>query len=378
VSRRAVFVDRDGVLVRTYVEGGTPRPPRHVDEFEILPDVPEALARLRAAGLELVVVTNQPDVARGLTERALVETFHDHLRRELGLAHVYTCYHDDPDACDCRKPKPGLLLQAAADLGLELAGSFLVGDRGSDVEAGRRAGCTTILIRRPYSGTVRADVEAASLLAAAERIVHMASSRSRMEFTTRYLAEVGEIAARIDRTAIEAVVTILADVRAGGGRLFILGVGGGAGNASHAVNDFRKICGFEAYTPVDNVSELTARINDDGWDTSFANWLKGSRIGRKDAVCVFSVGGGDAERGVSVNLVRALEYAKRAGARVCGVVGRMGGYTAKVADAYVVIPTVNPATVTAHTEAFQAVIWHLLISHPRLQAAPMKWESLDR
>jgi D-sedoheptulose 7-phosphate isomerase len=199
-----------------------------------------------------------------------------------------------------------------------------------------------------------------------------------MKFIERHLAEVGEIAARIDRTAVEALVAILADVRAAGGRLFILGVGGSAGNASHAVNDFRKICGFEAYTPVDNVSELTARINDDGWDTSFANWLKGSRVGPKDAVCVFSVGGGDTQRGVSVNLVRALEYAKAVGARVCGVVGRNGGYTAMIADACVVIPTVNPATVTAHTEAFQAVIWHLLVSHPRLQVAPMKWESLDR
>jgi D-sedoheptulose 7-phosphate isomerase len=155
-------------------------------------------------------------------------------------------------------------------------------------------------------------------------------------------------------------------------------VGGSAGNASHAVNDFRKITGFEAYAPTDNVSELTARINDDGWDTAFAAWLKGSRLSPRDAVLVFSVGGGDAERGVSANLVRALEHAKAVGARVGGIVGRDGGFTAKVADACVIVPTVSPDLVTAHAEAFQAVIWHCLVSHPRLKANPMKWESMGR
>jgi D-sedoheptulose 7-phosphate isomerase len=199
-----------------------------------------------------------------------------------------------------------------------------------------------------------------------------------MEFVERYFAEVRQIAERIDRQAVGRLVDVLVDVRAGGGRLFVLGVGGSAANASHAVNDFRKIAGLEAYTPVDNVAELTARINDDGWESSFANWLRGSRLGDRDAVLVFSVGGGDAERNVSTNLVRAVEYAKRVGARVCGIVGRDGGFTAKAADACVIIPTVNSETITPHTEAFQGVVWHLLVSHPRLQAAPMKWESIDR
>jgi D-sedoheptulose 7-phosphate isomerase len=199
-----------------------------------------------------------------------------------------------------------------------------------------------------------------------------------VDFVARYLDEVQEVARRIDRAAVGRLVDLLVDLRAGGGRLFILGVGGSAGNASHAVNDFRKIVGIEAYAPTDNVSELTARINDDGWDTSFANWLKGSRLGPRDAVLVFSVGGGDAERNVSTNLVRAMEHAKAVGARVAGIVGRNGGFTAKVADACVIIPTVSPETVTPHTEAFQAVMWHLLVSHPRLQAAPAKWESLGR
>ena len=197
-----------------------------------------------------------------------------------------------------------------------------------------------------------------------------------MEFVRQYLDEVKRIAETLDLEGIERLVTLMADLRARGGRLFCLGVGGGAGHASHAVNDFRKIVGIEAYTPTDNASELTARINDDGWETSYADWLKASRLGPLDAVLVFSVGGGDVERRVSTNLVRALELTKLVGARICGIVGRDGGFTRQVADVCVVVPTVNPATVTAHTEAFQAVVWHLLVSHPRLQTASTKWESL--
>lgn len=199
-----------------------------------------------------------------------------------------------------------------------------------------------------------------------------------MDFVTRYLEQVGQVAARLDRVAISRLVDLLAEVRQSAGRLFILGVGGSAGNASHAVNDFRKIVGLEAYAPTDNVSELTARINDEGWDTAYANWLKVSRLVARDGVLVFSVGGGDEERNVSVNLVRAIAYAKEVGARVGGIVGRDGGFTAKMADACVIVPTVDPEMVTPHCEAFQAVIWHLLVSHPRLRVAPGKWESLGR
>jgi len=196
-------------------------------------------------------------------------------------------------------------------------------------------------------------------------------------YTQDYLAEVNRITARLDVNAIERMVELLAGVRTRGGRLFILGVGGGAGHASHAVNDFRKIAGIEAYTPTDNVSELTARINDDGWDSSFANWLRVSRLSNNDLILVFSVGGGDLERNISPNLVRALEYGRQMGVDVCGIVGRDGGYTAKVADACVIIPIENPETVTPHTEAFQAVVWHLLVSHPALQQSAMKWESVQ-
>lgn len=169
---------------------------------------------------------------------------------------------------------------------------------------------------------------------------------------------------------------MLRDLRNDGGRLFFLGVGGGAGNASHAVNDFRKITGIEAYTPTDNVSELTARVNDHGWETAYETWLQTSRLCSRDMVFVFSVGGGDAERNISTNLVHALQYAQDVGAKICGVVGRDGGFTAQVADACVVIAVVNQATITPHTEAFQAIIWHLLVSHPDLQVSEMKWESV--
>jgi D-sedoheptulose 7-phosphate isomerase len=197
-----------------------------------------------------------------------------------------------------------------------------------------------------------------------------------MTFTETFLDESVQLIQRLDRAAIEAVASGLAAVRAGGGRLFILGVGGSAGHAGHAVNDFRKICGFEAYAPTDNVSELTARINDEGWDTCFAEWLRGSRLRTGDGVLVFSVGGGNRDKNVSVNLVRSLELAREVGARVFGIVGRDGGFTAQVADACVVIPTVAAERITPHTEGFCAVIWHLLVSHPALARSATKWESV--
>jgi D-sedoheptulose 7-phosphate isomerase len=196
-----------------------------------------------------------------------------------------------------------------------------------------------------------------------------------MDYIAQYFAEMQEILRRLDAGKVAGVLALLRAVQQRQGRIFFLGVGGGAGHASHAVNDFRKIAGIECYAPTDNVSELTARINDDGWETSYRNWLAGSRLGAKDMVFVFSVGGGDAVRNISTNLVRALQYARQVGAAICGVVGRDGGYTAEVADACVVVPVVNPESITPHTESFQAVVWHLLVSHPALRTAEMKWES---
>ncbi|HVT45451.1 MAG TPA: SIS domain-containing protein [Thermoanaerobaculia bacterium] len=196
-----------------------------------------------------------------------------------------------------------------------------------------------------------------------------------MSYSTQHLREAVEVIERLDVASIEQLAELLAAVRESAGRLFVLGVGGSAGNASHAVNDFRKIVGIEAYAPTDNVSELTARTNDEGWASVFVEWLKVSRLSPRDMVLVFSVGGGNLEKNISPNLVSALEHAKAVGARIGGVVGRDGGYTAKVADACVIVPTVNPATITPHAEAFQAVVWHLLVSHPLLKLAETKWES---
>ena len=197
-----------------------------------------------------------------------------------------------------------------------------------------------------------------------------------MSYSAQHLKETAEIVSKLNPEDCEKCVRELRAVRERGGRLFILGVGGSGGHASHAVNDFRKICGFEAYAPTDNVSELTARVNDEGWDTSFSEWLKVSRLSKRDAVLVFSVGGGNLEKNVSPNLVLALQLAKEGGARVIGIVGKDGGYTAKVADACVIVPVVNPNNITPHSEAFQGVIWHLFVSHPDLKVRQTKWESV--
>jgi D-sedoheptulose 7-phosphate isomerase len=194
-------------------------------------------------------------------------------------------------------------------------------------------------------------------------------------YTAQYLKEVALIAEAIDASQVDKMVEILAEIRQKEGRIFFLGVGGGAGNACHAVNDFRKIAGIESYAPTDNVSELTARVNDDGWDTTFSKWLEVSRVRKNDLLFVFSVGGGNLEKNISANIVKALQLGKTNGAKVIGIVGRDGGYTKQVADACVVIPTMSPETVTPHTEAFQAVVWHMIVSHPGLKKNEMKWES---
>lgn len=197
-----------------------------------------------------------------------------------------------------------------------------------------------------------------------------------MTFTEQFLNECVAVTQGLDRSRIDRLVSLIAGTRAAGGRLFILGVGGSAANASHAVNDFRKIAGIETYAPTDNVSELTARTNDEGWPTIFESWLRTSRLKPADMILVFSVGGGNLERNVSPNLVTALRYAKSVGSKIGGIVGRDGGYTAQVADACVVVPTVNPDHVTPHAEAFQAVVWHLLVTHPEIKQAQTKWEGV--
>jgi D-sedoheptulose 7-phosphate isomerase len=199
-----------------------------------------------------------------------------------------------------------------------------------------------------------------------------------MNYSRQHLQEVAAILHSLDVSAVDRLVSVLAEIKAGQGRVFFLGVGGSAANCSHAVNDFRKLAGIECYAPTDNVAELTARINDEGWESTFAEWLKTSRLGPLDAVFVLSVGGGSIEKNLSLNLIAAVRHAKAVGSKVLGILGRDGGYTATVADAVVIVPTVNPENVTPHSEAFQSVIWHLLVSHPRLKMCAAKWESVTR
>jgi len=202
------------------------------------------------------------------------------------------------------------------------------------------------------------------------------SPLKKVTYIQAYLQEVQNIAEKIDHKAIEKMIDIMSEIRKNKGRLFFIGVGGGAGNATHAVNDFRKICGIESYSPLDNVSELTARINDNGWESAFTEWLKVSNLNKNDGVFIFSVGGGNIEKNISTNLVEALQYAKLVGAKILGVIGRDGGFTKKVADACIIVPVVNNNTITPHTEEFQSVIWHMIISHPKMRISEMKWESV--
>jgi D-sedoheptulose 7-phosphate isomerase len=413
MSPHAVFLDRDGVI-NAYAynpEFGTVDSPANPNEFILLPGAAEAIAKLNEAGLLAIIVSNQPGIARGHFTPKLLEAMTEKMKLLVAQAGgkldaVYYCLHHPEGTvhgyrlvCECRKPNCGLFHQAAREWGIDLRGSYTVGDGAVDVLAGRQAGTRTVFIG-PRKGYIYSELErqhawphwmagnlaeAVELIEAAENghrerlsrnLPHSEGASEERGYTAAYLQEAIEILRQIDHGAIEQMATLLVELRERGGRLFFLGVGGGAGHASHAVNDFRKIAEIEAYTPTDNVSELTARVNDEGWETSYANWLRGSRLNASDMVFVFSVGGGDMNQKISANLVRALEYAKQVGATISGVVGRDGGFTARVADGCVLIPVVNQSTVTPHTESFQALVWHLLVSHPALRKSEMKWESV--
>ncbi len=369
----AVFLDRDGVLNEVVARGSVVASPRRLDELRICPDAPEAVARLRRAGLRVFVVSNQPDVARGLLRPAELDELTAAIRAEVVVDDWRYCVHTDAHGCECRKPRPGLLLALARDWGVDLTSSYLVGDSARDMEAGIAAGCRTILLRRDYNTGAMGGDEVRTLGEAADLVLE----RSGPSHARVYLDEAARVLEGLDAAALESMAAALARLRERGGRLFFLGVGGGAAHASHAVGDFRKIAGMEAYAPTDNVAELSARVNDDGWEGAFAAYLRGSRLGPADGVFVFSVGGGDEAQWISPNLVRALAHAREVGATIFGVVGRDGGYTARVADHCVVVPTVNPGRVTAHTESMQSLVAHLLVSHPQLQRQAMKWESVS-
>jgi D-sedoheptulose 7-phosphate isomerase len=373
-AARAVFFDRDGVLNEVVMRDGEPGSPRSLAELRIVAGAPAALERLRAAGYRLFVITNQPDIARGHVQPEEAEAITSRVSATLGMDDALVCPHDDADGCACRKPRPGMIQQLAERWTVDPRCSYMVGDRGRDVDAGLAAGCRTVLLRRKYNSSVEADLMVDTLEAAAAAILAEGNG-TRPTHSAEYLGQASDILRRLDASAIEAMAEALYELRANGGRLFFLGVGGSAANASHATNDFRKIAAFEAYCPTDNVAELTARVNDDGWDTVFVRYLEGSRLSANDALFVLSVGGGDERRNISANLVHALHLAKRVGAQVFGIVGREGGQTARDANHCVVIPSVSADSVTPHTETFQALIWHLLVSHPLLQRRAMKWES---
>jgi len=414
MARAGVLIDRDGVIntMVLHPEHGTVDSPATPEELELLPGSGRAVARLNALDLPVAVVSNQPGLAKGRFSEVLLGAVTTEMHRLLGEqgAHVdgvYLCQHH-PSAllaawrveCDCRKPLPGLLRQAAAGLDLDLAASYVIGDGVTDIAAGAAVGATTVLVgpRKLYvdhaldAYGVWPDHFVADLAGAVSLIEDREHPRAMVaptQYTTssqdaaspaedyvdRYLRETHAVTDGLDRGQIEATVDLLVRLKETGGRLFFVGVGGGAGHASHAVNDFRKIAGIESYTPSDNVSELTARINDDAWESAYARWLEGSRLCEKDLLFVLSVGGGDRERGISANLVAAMDLAKERGASVCGVVGRDGGHCAEVADACIVIPVISADTITPHTEGFQAVVWHLLVTHPRVLQHEMKWES---
>jgi D-sedoheptulose 7-phosphate isomerase len=390
--RPLILLDRDGVLNALVVdaEQGTVDSPLHPSQVVVQPGAPEALAVLTGAGFVVRVVSNQPAAAKGKTTRENLEAVH---RRVLELAESrggriagsHICWHRQEDACACRKPRTGLLEDALRAHGESRpAIGWMAGDGLTDVEAGAKLGLSTALL-------APRKAEVAALLVE-RRVVpslwvpdlpafarHLASGAPTADgFARSFLDQTIAIVRALDPVQVDRVAEGLAAVRARGGRLFILGVGGSAGHASHAVNDFRKLCGFEAYAPTDNVSELTARTNDEGWDTVFSEWLATSRLGARDGVLVFSVGGGSREKNVSVNLVRAVDLARQVDAPVFGIIGRDGGHTGRYATAAVVIPPLFADRITPHTEGLAAVVWHLLVSHPLLQRNSTKWESVAK
>lgn len=376
IKRRAVFLDRDGTLNALVDRDGLLHTsPRYADQFRLLPDAVTAVKQLHSLGFLIFVVSNQPGIARGTLDPAESERMMNMLRIATPVIdEIMVCPHDESDKCPCRKPKAGMLINIATRWNIDLASSFMIGDSWKDVSAGRAAGCRTIYLGPPSYMRDTPDDVASSLMEAVTLIEKMEDDKP--TFSSKFLADAGAIITRIDVVLLERMASLIATIRDRRGRLFFLGVGGGAAHASHAVNDFRKLAGIECYTPTDNVAELTARINDDGWDGSFAEWLKGSRLNAKDGIFVFSVGGGNVDKQVSMNIVKAINHAKGVGATVLGIVGRDGGYTAMHGDAVLVVPTVSPALVTPLTEAFQAVFWHLLVSHPLVAVKQAKWESV--
>lgn len=403
-AARLVLLDRDGVLNQLCRDPRTalPAPPCDPADVELIPEAAKGLRKLAGSGFRLAVVSNQPDAAKCKQSAESLDRVGARvlglLRAEgVGLDDVYECrHHPDGTAaglsgpCGCRKPAPGMLLAAMAEFGAEPDTTVMVGDGVADVLAASAAGVASVLIapdqlyvhhelRRRGANPSLIVPDFAAAVEAVTRLAKRSTRQSEPDegFAGRYLDEVMGIAARIPLDAIDALVDAVRTVQLGRGRIFFAGVGGSAGNAGHAAADFRKFLKVEAHSISDNVSDLTARINDKGWDTCYSDSLEAVRFGPGDLLFVLSVGGGSRSQGVSVNLVVAAEYAHAAGGAVVGVVGRDGGDIRHCADALVIVPSVEPARVTPHTEGMQAVLLHLLACHPRLTATQGRWESLD-
>lgn len=355
---KAIFLDRDGVINHITEDVKTIR---REEQFHIIDGVVEAVNKFKEAGYLIIVATNQPEVSRGTLSIEALNNIHDFMKMQLDVDDIYVCTHTDEDNCECRKPKPGMLVEAAKKWDIDLSKSYMVGDREKDIIAGQKAGCTSAYVDNSY------------------RLIEL--SEDILSYTRRYFGKLLSIIRSTDLYDIDNLVDGLSKLKARQGRLFFVGVGGGAGNASHAVNDFRKIANIESYAVTDNVSELTARVNDDGWDSCYVEYLRGSRLNANDAVFVLSVGGGDIYRNISMNIVKALSFANDVGAEIFGIVGRDGGYTKEMSDMYtnknvcVIIPSTG-SDVTPFVESMQSVILHLLVSHPKLKSNEMKWESV--
>lgn len=378
---RAVFLDRDGVINALVWNPKTSayESPKFLSDFHVFPYVAQALKQLRCAGYLTFIVSNQPDAAKGKAELKnllqIEQFFADFCREHGGLIDEFYYCHHHPDgivpehtkACRCRKPGTYFLELARDKYGVNLAESYFVGDRETDILCGKNAGCKTIWIIHPHMQEPRQilqvpDMTASNLLDAVEQLIKYDRSISMtlQDYVSHYLDETIQIATTIDQQKIVQAVEILRTLKSRGGRLFILGVGGSAANASHAVNDFRKIGGIETYTPTDNVSELTARTNDEGWGTTFTEWLKVSKLGAQDALLIFSVGGGSDH--ASLNIKNAIDFAKERGTSIIGIVSRDGGYTKQQADVCVLVPVIAENRITPHAEGWQGVIWHLLVN----------------
>lgn len=380
LGRKAVFLDRDGVVNPLVFNQKTCvyESPKSVEEFRMFPYVPEALRKLKASGYLTFIVSNQPDAAKGKAKmedlQKIEQSFAEFCLQHGGLIDKFYYCHHHPNGvvpeytqiCRCRKPGTLFLEQARDNFQVCLSESYLIGDRESDILCGINAGCKTIRIIPEHgqenSEYSRADTCVSNLLEAVDWIVQdeRSGKMTISDYIANYLRETEQIARTIDQSELAGAVEILRRLRDRRGRLFILGVGGSAANASHAVNDFRKIGGIEAYAPTDNVSELTARTNDEGWNTTFSAWLDISKLNDRDVLLILSVGGGSDH--TSMNIKQAVDLARERNTAIIGIVSRDGGYTKQYADACVLIPVIDKERITPHAEGWQGILWHLMVN----------------